>query len=80
MEILLKAIFYILGYIVGGVIFLAFLCHDEYKEMKYDKQFFRDKENKEERFYAIIYYCFCVYFFKYFHFLLYFWCCYAKIR
>ena len=48
MEILLKAICYILGYIVGGIIFLAFLCHDEYEEMKYDKQFFRDKENKEQ--------------------------------
>ena len=59
MEILLKAICYILGYIVGGVIFLAifchivsgimflaFFCHDD-KEMKYDKQFFRDKENKD---------------------------------
>ena len=49
MEILLKAICYILGYIVGGVILLAFLCHDEYKEMKYDKQFFRDREDKEEK-------------------------------
>ena len=47
MEILLKAICYILGYIVGGLIFLAVLCHDEYKEMKYDKQFFKGKENKD---------------------------------
>ena len=52
MEILLKAICYILGYIVGGIIFLAFLCHDEYKEMKYDKQFFRDKENKDNEWYG----------------------------
>ena len=48
MEILLNAICYIIGYIVGGIIFLAFFCHDEDKEMKYDKQFFRDRENKEE--------------------------------
>ena len=48
MEILLKAICYILGYIVGGVIFLAFLCHDEYKEMKHEERFFSDRENKEE--------------------------------
>lgn len=52
MEILLNAICYILGYIVGGVIFLAFLCHDEYKEMKYDKQFFRGKENKDNEWYG----------------------------
>ena len=52
MEILLKAISYILGYIVGGIIFLAFLCHDEYKEMKYDKQFFSDKENKDNEWYG----------------------------
>ena len=62
MEILLNAICYIIGYIVGGIIFLAFFCHivggimflaffchDEDKEMKYDKQFFRDKENKENK-------------------------------
>ena len=61
MEILLNAICYIIGYIVGGIIFLAFLCHivggimflaffchDEDKEMKNDKQFFSDRENKEE--------------------------------
>ena len=52
MEILLKAICYILGHIVGGLIFLAFLCHDEYKEMKYDKQFFRDRENKDDEWYG----------------------------
>ena len=51
MEILLKAICYILGYIVGGIMFLAFFCHDD-KEMKYDKQFFRDKENEEEKWYG----------------------------
>ena len=48
MEILLKGICYILGYIVGGIIFLAWAFHDEYKEMKYEERFFSDRENKEE--------------------------------
>ena len=52
MEILLKAICYILGYIVGGIIFLAWAFHDEYKEMKYDKQFFRERENKDNEWYG----------------------------
>ena len=49
MEILLKAICYILGYIVGGIIFLAWVYHDQNKEIKkYEERFFRGKENKEQ--------------------------------
>ena len=47
MEILLNAICYILGYIVGGVIFLAWVYHDEYKEIeKYEERFLVKEKNK----------------------------------
>ena len=50
MEILLNAICYILGYIVGGVIFLAWVYHDEYKEIeKYEERFFSEREEQIEQ-------------------------------
>ena len=50
MEILLKGICYILGYIVGGIIFLAWAFHDEYKEIeKYEERFFSEREEQIEQ-------------------------------
>ena len=49
MEILLKGICYILGYIVGGIIFLAWAFHDEYKEMKHEERFFSEREEQIEQ-------------------------------
>ena len=49
MEILLNAICYILGYIVGGIIFLAWVYHDQNKEIKkYEERFFSEREEQIE--------------------------------